>query len=100
MDEYNVERFAPSITPQGIAGLWLQQHIPTGDYKMSVSLGNVIEAMLAEGMKKGMVKAVKALEETPDTTAAIASIEADIIELEHAIEKKRVEGIDYDVFSF
>jgi len=98
MDEEGVERFRPTITPQGIAGLWLQKHVPSADFKTAESLGNVIEALLAEGIRKGKLDAIKTSQENPDLGAAIASLEADIIELEHAINKKRVEGIDYDVF--
>ena len=100
MDEESVETFKPTITTEGIAGLWLQQHIPTSDRTMQISLGVLIEAMIAEGMRKGKADAIKALEETPTIGAAIASLEADMIQLNRAIDKKREEGIDFDVLKF
>jgi hypothetical protein len=53
--------------------------------------------MIAEGFRKGLLDAIKALEETPTTGAAIASLEADVIKLNRAIRLKRDEGIDFDV---
>jgi hypothetical protein len=100
MDEESVEYFKPTITPEGIAGLWLQQHIPTADTKMQESLGTLIEAMLAEGIRQGKKKATIELVNSPTVGAAIASLESDIIRIERAIDKKRIEGIDYDVFKF
>lgn len=97
MDEDTVERFSPMITSEGIAGLWLQQHIPTADRSMQISLGVVIDAMLAEGMRKSKVEAVAALKESPTMSAAIASLEADITVLNRAIRLKREEGIYFDV---
>lgn len=96
MDE-DVEKFSPMITSEGIAGLWLAQHVPTSDRSIQISLGVVIDAMLAEGMRKGKVEAIKALGETPTASAAIALLEADIIELNRAIAKKRDEGVYFDV---
>ncbi len=97
MDEESVEKFSPMATPEGVAGLWLQQHIPTSDRTMQKSLGVLINAMIAEGFRKGLLDAIKALDETPTTGAAIASLEADVIQLNRAIDKKRDEGIPFDV---
>jgi hypothetical protein len=100
MDEESVKKFSLMCTSEGVAGMWLAQHIPTSGRDMQVSLGVVIDAMLAEGMRKGKIDAIKALEQTPTVGAGIASLEADIIELNRAIDKKRDEGIDFDVLKF
>jgi hypothetical protein len=95
MDEESVEKFSPMCTSEGVAGLWLAQHIPTSGREMQVSLGVVIDAMIAEGFRKGLLDAIKALEETPTTGAAIASLEADVIKLTRAIRLKRDEGTSH-----
>ena len=89
MDEESVEKFTPQITPEGIAGLWLQQHIPTSDRKMQVSLGKVVKALLAEGMRKGTAAAIVTLEQSPTVGAATASLEADMIRINRAYEEAR-----------
>ena len=89
MDEESVKSFTPTITPEGIAGLWLQQHIPTSDRKIQVSLGKVIVAMQAEGMRKGKIAAIEELEKSPTVSAAIASLEADIIKLNRIYEESK-----------
>lgn len=91
MDE-KVETFKPTITSFGVAGLWLQQHIPTADRKMADSLGNVIETMAVEGIIKGIQNSIETFQNSPDAGAAIASLEADLIELEHAAERRRAES--------
>jgi len=89
MDEESVETFTPTITPEGIAGLWLAQHIPTSDREIQVSLGKVIVAMQAEGMRKGKIAAIEELEKSPTVSAAIASLEADIIKLNRIYEESK-----------
>jgi len=97
MDDDNVTKFAPMCTSEGVAGLWLAQHIPTADRTMQISLGVLIDAMLAEGMRKSKVEAIRALKETPTMGAALASLEADIIELERVIRLKNEHGVYFDV---
>lgn len=97
MDDDNVTKFAPMITSEGIAGMWLAQHIPTSDRTMQISLGVLIDAMLAEGMRKSKIEAINALKETPTMGAALASLEADIIELERVIRLKNEHGVYFDV---
>ena len=92
MDEDNVERFAPSITPTGIAALWLKGNVEAVDQELVESLAGVIEAVLTDGVRQGTANALKALETEPDMQAAISSLEADLIELEHAFKRRRVEG--------
>jgi len=88
MDE-DVEHYTPKITPEGIAGMWLQQHIPSSGREMQVHLGKLITAMIAEGMRKGTVAAIETLEKSPTVGAATASLEADMIELNRAYEEAR-----------
>ena len=91
MDEESVKwnAFTPTITPEGIAGLWLQQHIPTSDRVIQVSLGKLIEAMLAEGMRQGKAAAIEELEKSPTISAAVASLEADMIKLNRIYEESK-----------
>ncbi len=99
MDEESVEKFTPFCLPEGIAGLWLADKVPSANRELQVSLGALIEAMIAEGMAKGIRNAIASMAKTPEIGSALASMEADLIELERAIRKKHDEGIDFDVFS-
>jgi hypothetical protein len=85
--------------PEGVAGLWLANKVPSADREMQVSLGALIEAMIAEGMAKGIRNAIATMEVSPNMIAAVSSMEADLIELDRAIKKKHAEGIDFDVFA-
>jgi hypothetical protein len=95
----SVESFAPFCVPEGIAGLWLAHHVPSADREMQVSLGAVFESVIAEGMAKGIKNAMATMEKTPEVGAALASMEADLIELRRAINKKNDEGVNLDYFS-
>ncbi len=99
MDEESVESFKPMATPEGVAGIWLRNNMPEAGRREQISLGAIIEAMLAEGIRKGKNHAISTMELSPTVGAAKASLEADIIQLERAINKKRDEGIDFDVFT-
>jgi hypothetical protein len=102
MDEESLiefQRIVPSITPEGIAGLWMQSNMPAGGRKEQLSLGTLIESVLAEGIRIGKKEAITALNFSPTVSAAIVTLESDIIELERAIKKKNVEGLDLDVWS-
>lgn len=99
MDE-DVEHFTPKITPEGVAGVWLAQYIPTSDRAMQVHLGRVISGMMLEAMLRVKREAVLELGRSPTVSAAVASIEADIIELERATKEQRELGIDYNVWDY
>lgn len=102
MDEESLiaeSRMTPTITPEGIAGLWLRNQRPDGSRTDQISLGKLIESVLAEGIRKGKQEAIAALNGSPTVSAAVASLEADIIELERAIRTKQHEGVDFDVWS-
>jgi len=88
MDE-DVTKFKANAIPDGIAGLWLAQHIPDSDRKIQLSLGKLITAMIAEGMRKGTVAAIVTLGKSPTVGAAQASLEADIIKINRAYEEAR-----------
>lgn len=95
MDEESVtEYFLPKITPDGIAGLFLAQYIPDSDRAMQKKLGTLLQSMLAEGMRQANLKAIKLLEESPTISAAVAALEADMIEVERANDGKRVIDVD------
>lgn len=97
MDEKSV--IDRKITPEGIAGLWMRTRMPRGSREDQISLGALIEGVLAEGIRMGKQEAIKELNLSPTVSAATASLEADIIELERAIRKKNVNGVDFDVWS-
>ena len=77
----------------------MRNHAPNASREDQVSLGEIIEAMTAEGIRKGKKDAILTLGKSPTISAAIATIEADIIELERAIIKKREDGVDFDVWA-
>lgn len=77
----------------------MQSNMPNGGRKEQISLGTLIEGVLAEGIRIGKQDAIKQLNFSPTVSAATASLEADIIELERAIHKKNVNGVDFDVWS-
>jgi hypothetical protein len=97
MDEESI--INRTITPEGIAGIWMQSNMPNGGRKEQISLGTLIEGVLAEGIRMGKQEAIKKLNFSPTVSAATASLEADIIELERAIHKKNDDGVDFDVWS-
>lgn len=97
MDEESI--INRKITPEGIAGLWMKTRMPDGGREDQVSLGSLIEGVLAEGIRMGKQEAIKKLNLSPTISAATASLEADIIELERAIHKKNDDGVDFDVWS-
>ncbi len=99
MPDETTESFIPFATPEGIAGLWLADQVPTADRNIQVSLGAVFEGVMAEAMAKAIRNAIATMESSPNMMAAISSMEVDLIELERAIQKKRDEGIDFDLFS-
>jgi len=99
MDE-DVEYFTPKITPEGVAGVWLSQHIPTADRSMQKHLGRVITGMMIEAMRKAKQDVIVTLGKSPTVGAAIASLEADIIEIERATKLQRDDGIDYNIWDF
>ena len=88
MDE-KVEKFSPIAIPDGIAGLWLAQHIPDSDRQIQLSLGKLIEAMLAEGMRQGTIAAIETLGKSPTIGSAMASLEADMIKINRAYDEAR-----------
>ena len=73
--------------------------MPEGSRSDQLSLGNLIEGVLAEGVRKGKRDAIHAMNTTPDIGAAVASLEADLIELERSIILKSEDGVDFDVWS-
>jgi hypothetical protein len=50
-------------------------------------------------MLKGIKNAISTMEKTPEIGAALAAMEADLIELRRAISKKSGEGVNLDYFS-
>lgn len=96
MDEESITR---RITPEGIAGLWMRTRMPDGSREDQVSLGELVEGVLAEGVRMGKQGAITTLGSSPTVSAAIASLESDIIELERAIIFKREDGVDFDVWA-
>jgi hypothetical protein len=96
MDEESITR---KITPEGIAGVWMKANISNGGRETQVSLGALIEGILAEGIRMGKRDAILKLNFSPTVSAAKAALEADIIELERAIQKKNKHGVDFDVWS-
>jgi len=102
MDEKSLiaaKRITPSITSEGIAGLWLRYTQRDGSRDDQISLGNLIESVLAEGIRIGKQEAITLLNSSPTVGAAVASLESDIVELERAVHKKQEDGIDFDVWS-
>ena len=93
-----ISKMKINFTSTGIAALWLRGHAPNSEEREIKSLSELIEGIWADGVKAGTSHAIVVVNASPTTSAAIATLEADVFEIKK--DQAKEEMLDIEITAY
>ena len=77
-----------TFTARGVAILWLRGHAPNSEDEEIASLSDLLEGIWFDGVKAGIVRSEEVVNKSPTMSAAMATLEAEVIDLKRNDKKE------------